>query len=139
MVCAGGRGFMWWRILEASARSRERGRGCTMDTKKAPDGAFSNLMAVELDGYVSTFSRTDADGRFHRDYEDLAIADVAGAAGSDDGIDHSIDGLVRHHDFELHLWEKVDGHGFAAAALVDDAALGAAPGNLEEIHPVEAK
>src|SRR3990170_6632520 len=52
-----------------------------------------------LDGHLAALARAHADGILHRDDEDLAVADVAGAGGLRDDVDGLVAVRVLHHDF----------------------------------------
>ena len=40
--------------------------------------------------------------------EDLAVSDLAGLGGTDDGLDHLVDLIVGHDDLDLHLGQEID-------------------------------
>src|SRR5262245_33325278 len=49
----------------------------------------------------------DVIAMFHRNDEDAAVADLAGAGGSHDGADRRLHHVVRHHHLHLHLGQQV--------------------------------
>ena len=60
-------------------------------------------------------ARTDADRLFERGDEDLAVADLAGARGCRDRVDHLGHQLARHGDLDLQL--RQEAHGIFGAAI----------------------
>src|SRR5205823_2601227 len=65
---------------------------------------------------------------------DLAVADLASAAGLRDRSDHGVHLMIRHHQLQLHLGEETD-LVFHAAVPLDIAALAAAAAHLAGRHP----
>ena len=53
------------------------------------------------------FARADADGFFHRQHEDFAVADCAGAGGFDDAVDGAFDIFVGKHQFDFDLGQEI--------------------------------
>jgi hypothetical protein len=56
--------------------------------------------------------------------EDLAVADLAGLGGLDDGLDAAVDVFVLDHHFHLHLGQEVD-HVLGTAVQLGVALLAA--------------
>src|SRR5688572_27831123 len=54
------------------------------------------------------FPGADADDLTHSGYENLAVADLPGAGGLDDGIDRAFEQLVGHDHLDLHLRQEID-------------------------------
>src|SRR5690606_24476221 len=54
------------------------------------------------------FAGADAHHTLHRRHEDLAVTDLAGARGVDDGFDAAVHVFVLDHDLHLDLRQKVD-------------------------------
>ena len=69
-----------------------------------------------LKRFFAHFLGADADGFVHRGDEDLAIADLAGARGLDDGGLDARDEVIGEDDLDLDLWQEIDG---VLAAAVD--------------------
>src|SRR5262245_20104164 len=63
---------------------------------------------------VTLFFGADTDGFLDVGDEDLAVADLAGAGGLDDGGDGGVGLGIGDHRFDLELGQKIDGV-FAAA------------------------
>ena len=54
------------------------------------------------------FTRTDAHDLLDSGDENLAVADLACAGSSDDGIDRTFNGVVGDDDLDLNLGQEVD-------------------------------
>lgn len=63
---------------------------------------------VFLYGVNTCFTRTDTDNLFHIRDENLSVTDAACLSGIANRFDHCIRILIGKHDFDLHLWQKVD-------------------------------
>ena len=73
----------------------------------------------------------DADSFVNVAYEDFAVADAAGAGGTEDGLNHFVLELVANHDFQLGFRDEVNGV-FAAAVELGVAFLAAVSAGLED-------
>src|SRR5574343_1953988 len=74
-----------------------------------PTVAFGRPWASRaLDGGFVGLAGTDADDLLDRHHEDLAVADLAGAGGLDDGVDGGFGGFSLDDDFDLDLGQEVD-------------------------------
>src|SRR5579872_7387840 len=65
-------------------------------------------------GLLILLAGTDAVDLFHRQHEDLAVADRAGSRGLEDGVDRRLDEMIRHADLQPHLFRQTHLHGRAA-------------------------
>src|ERR1700722_11264608 len=63
----------------------------------------------------TAFAAADADGLFPLVQKNLAVADLPGSRGIDDGVHHRIHQLVIHHDLQLDLGKNV--HGIFVAVV----------------------
>src|SRR5687768_8263958 len=63
------------------------------------------------------FTRADANGTLEREDEDLAVADLAGAAALAERLERRIDEVVGHRDLEPDLVGESHLHGGAAVGL----------------------
>src|SRR5690242_9659410 len=68
----------------------------------------SQCLRAELAG-------ADADSLLDRCHENLAVADLAGAGGLADGVDHALDQRVLDHHLDLHFGQEA--HGVLGAAI----------------------
>src|SRR6266550_1282149 len=59
-------------------------------------------------GVRAHLARPDADDLFHRRDPHLAVADLVGAGGGDDGAGHPVDLAVVDQDLDPHLGHEVD-------------------------------
>ena len=113
---------------EAASTDR-RGGGREIRPPPPPREGLSDCVRAALAG-------ADADAFVHREDEDLAVADVAGAGAFDDGLDRLLDEVVVHADGEAHL--LVQRHLLGGAAVhVDVAALLPAPERVGDGHLVD--
>src|SRR5438105_7252715 len=72
----------------------------------------------------ASLARADADDLFQRRYENLAVADLAGACGGLDGFDDAVDDRIVDGGFDLHLRQEID-HVFGTAVQLGVAFLAA--------------
>src|SRR5205807_3487387 len=91
-------------------------------TNSPPGSGCSERRTEEVAGRGSdrvraAFARAHADDRFDRGDPDLAVADLAGAGGADDGGDRTVDLVVVEQHFQAHLGHEVDGVLGAAVDL----------------------
>src|SRR6185295_415399 len=81
-------------------------------------------LAVGLYGGFVRLAGADPHNVLDRSHENLAVADLAGPGGLDDGIDGAFDLVVRHHHLDLHLGQEID-HVLGAAVELGVALLAA--------------
>src|SRR6185369_16920192 len=74
-------------------------------------GCLSGLASERV---FASLARADADDLLQRRYENLAVADLAGARRSFDGLDDAVDDRVVDGGFDLHLRQEID-HVFRTA------------------------
>jgi len=67
-----------------------------------------------LNSFFVFFAGTNTYYASHIEYKNLAVTDFSGLGGFHDRFHAGIDNIVRHHDLNLHLWQKID-HVFRAA------------------------
>src|ERR671918_147693 len=80
------------------------------------------VLRVGLQNRLPALAGADANRLLHRQDEDLAVADLAGAGVLEDRLDDDALVLVLDHDLELQLGSHADGQGRAAVVL-DQALL----------------
>src|SRR5580704_16789757 len=80
------------------------------------------LGGPKLERGVVGLAGADADHPLDVGDKDLAVADLAGLGGLDDGLDHLIDEIAAHRDLDAGLGHEVD-HVFRAAVELGVAAL----------------
>src|SRR5262245_9139913 len=103
-----------------------------------------------LDRVRAALPGTDADRLVDRRDKNLAVADPTGMRSLLDRFDRAFDQALLHHDFDLHLWQKVD-HVFGSAvefgmSLLSPETLGLGDGDTFDadlvkrfLHLVELK
>src|SRR5690606_4959102 len=96
-----------------------------------PEGEWSERVAP-------AFAGTDANGLLHRRDEDLAIADLAGVRGLDDGVDDRLAALGRHHDVHADLGQEIH-HVLGAAVKFGMPLLAAETLDLGDGQPVDVQ
>ena len=85
------------------------------------------------DGVRTTLTSADADGFEDIAHEDLAVTDLAGVGGFDDGIDDGFAAGVFDDDLDLHFGTEVHSL-FGAAVDVGTALLTAESFDLDDGH-----
>ena len=88
---------------------------------------------VGSDGLFALFLGANADGFVDGGDEDLAIADLAGLGGTDDGADSGIDAVVGDDHLDFDLGQEID-RVFAAAINFSVALLAAKPFDFTDRH-----
>ena len=88
-------------------------------------------------GRVVGLTRADAQGVLDRGDENLAVADLAGLGGFDDGIDRLADEHVGDDDFDLDFGQEAHGV-FGAAIHFGMALLAAVAFDFRDGHALEA-
>src|SRR5512140_576803 len=111
-----------------------------MDTDRllrAAASAASKLCREKLQHGVAAVVVADADGFEDFGDEDLAVADLSGARGIDQGADDLVLAVGRDHHVELHLGQQVD---VVLASAVDllVALLAAVAAHLGNRNAVDA-
>ena len=59
--------------------------------------------------FLADLFRPDANGVFDWQNKNLAITDLARFGGAHHYGDSFLDHVVREHDFDFHLWQKING------------------------------
>jgi len=109
----------------------------------APDGcgpadiSFRCGGCGSADGDASFFAGADSDAFGEVEYEDFAVADVAGFGACDDGVDGFGFELLVNGDFDADLFEEVHGEGCAAVVFFVAHLLSASEGGHDG-HFVDA-
>ena len=76
---------------------------------------FGRAVVAALQRVAIRFAGADAHGLLERRDENLAVADLAGLGLGDDRVDHRVDHLAMHRDFDLDLGQEI--HGIFRAAI----------------------
>ena len=84
------------------AYSRKCIVGCSIDAQHPV------TVRLGLERRLSAFAGTNADNFIDREYKDFAVSEFACLGILDDYLDGLIQHLVRHHDFDFDLWDKID-------------------------------
>src|SRR5271156_5164236 len=63
--------------------------------------SFGVILSAPSDGFFPTFARSNPHGLFHRDDEDLPVADAPGLRALLDGVQHVVHQVVRDDDLDL--------------------------------------
>src|SRR5687768_12441818 len=115
------------RIVDINRRKRERNR--TAAIRYAPRLVLQPEASARSERISIQLARADPHHPLQVPDEDLAVADLAGAGGLHDRLDHRVDLLVCDPDFQLDLGQEVD-HVFRAAIELGMALLAAEPLDL---------
>src|SRR4051794_25338994 len=89
------------------------------------------------EGVWSTLARTDAHEVLDRGGPDLAVTDLTGACGFDDGVDDARYSAVLDDELEAHLGDEVDDI-LSTSVDLGVPALPAMPLHLAHGHPGDA-
>src|SRR2546423_2501994 len=117
------------------------GAGEPMGAATGSGGRFPRPNAIRgrlSYGLGAHLARPDADHLFHRRDPDLAVADLVGAGGGDDGAGHTLDLAVVAQDLDPHLGHEVD-RVLRAPVDLGVAALAAEALGLRDGHAVDAE
>ena len=66
------------------------------------------------DRIIAGFTGSDPNGLFDIGHKNLAVADLFGASGRDNGLNRGIDLIIGQHDFDFYFWQKIH-HIFGTA------------------------
>lgn len=89
------------------------------------------------DGVVAGLAGADADRLLDRQDEDLAVADLFGARGRNNGIDGGLDQIIGQYHFDFHLGQEIH-HIFRAAVQFGMALLPSEPLDLGDRKALDA-
>src|SRR5271170_6551518 len=101
----------------------------------------SGVPIATSNGIRTAFAGSHPDQRLDRRHPDLAVADLAGACGADDGRDHDVYVFVIHDDVDACLRNEVDlvlgTPVYLGVPLLPPVALGFGVGHAVHAGPIE--
>src|ERR1700761_2052423 len=90
-----------------------------------------------LKGRLAALVIADADGFVDARHKDLSVADVAGASGGENRLNHLLRRLIMDHKFDLHLGQKID-RVLTSSIELGVALLATMPTRLQNRHAFHA-
>src|SRR5205807_4592899 len=88
----------------------------------SPSTISSQLSTSASHRFFADLFRANANRVFHRKDKNFSVANLAGFGRADNCGDCLLDHVARHHDFDLHFGQEIDGI-FAAAINLSVAFL----------------
>src|SRR6266513_371704 len=105
--------------------------------KNSPRRNHTRRGKINLNCLFSGFLGADTDGIFDGTDEDLAVTDLAGLGGFDDGRNGICNQVVRQNNFDFELRKKIDGV-FASAINLGVPFLATKPFDFRDRHAFHA-
>src|SRR5262245_54617429 len=116
---------------------RPRPRPAALRREKSLNVIAISLIGIPLQRVTAGLAGSDAHRLFERQHEDLSVADLAGFAGSADGLDDAGRQPLIDGDLDLHLGHEAHGI-FGAAVEFGVPALAAMPFGFGDGDPLDA-